>query len=185
MTDDLLQRARVGDEAALRQIYERHRPRVLRLAYALLGDADEAEDVMQDVLVYALTHLDRFDPDRGQFSTWLHTIALNRCRDRLRRRRFAFRRIAEWVTGWSGASLEHDEAIGQIEEHDLLARALAQLTERQREALVLRAVEGLSLAELGEVLGVPLRTAQARLRAAILAMRQALAVMGDDGQATA
>ncbi len=173
---ELLRQARAGDEAALRLIYERHRTRVFRLARGLLADAAEAEDVMQDVMVYALTHLDRFDPDRAAFATWLHAITVNRCRDRARRQRLGMRRIVDWLAGHQPAT-EHQlaAALVAVDERDRIGRALASLTERQREALVLRAVEGLSYAELGQVLGVPLRTAQARVRAAVLAMRQALA----------
>ncbi len=180
LSADLLRQARAGDEAALRFIYESHRERVLRLAACLLGDAAEAEDVTQEVMVFALTRLDRFDPRRAAFSTWLHAITLNRCRDRARRQRLGVRRIADWLAGRQPAA-ERDPtaAFDIVDERDRIGRALATLTDRQREALVLRAVEGLSYEELGQVLGVPLRTAQARVRAAVMAMREALG--GDAG----
>jgi RNA polymerase sigma-70 factor, ECF subfamily len=175
MSADLLQRARAGDEAALRSLYEEHRPRVLRLAFALLGDADEAEDVMQDVMVYALTHLDRYDPERAAFPTWLHTIVVSRCRDRYRRQAVSLRRIAEW---WGERHEPHgagpDAEIERIDARDQVGRALKRLTPLQREALVLREVEDLTFEEIGRVLGVPLRTAQARVASAHMALRRAL-----------
>lgn len=61
MTRELITKARSGDEAALRSLYETYRGRVMRLAFALLGDMDDAEDMMQDVMVYALTHLEAYD----------------------------------------------------------------------------------------------------------------------------
>lgn len=173
MVDDLIQRARSRDEAALRQLYERHRQPVFRLAYGILRDQDEAEDVMQDVMVHALTHLERYDSERGAFSTWLHTITVNRCRDKLRRRR-----LHERLFGWlrHGDVEEPTTPAPDVEHVDTdrrVAQALGALTHLQREALVLREVEELSLAELGEVLGVPLRTAQARVNSAAAALRRA------------
>jgi RNA polymerase sigma-70 factor (ECF subfamily) len=75
-TGAVMDRARAGDEAALRALYEEHRGPVMRLALAILGDENEAEDVMQDVLVYARTHLDRYDARRGALGTWLHMLAV-------------------------------------------------------------------------------------------------------------
>ena len=222
MSDDLLARARAGDEQALRLLYEGSRARVLRLAYSLLGDVDEAEDVMQDTLVYALTHLDRYDEDRAAFSTWLHTITVNRCRDRLRHRRTSLRRVAEWLRradrpvsresrrGYmapvddpihassrphaGGAAVEGDAGdrrepidLDGLDAADRIGAALRRLTPLQREALVLREIEGLSFQELADVLNVPLRTAQARVTSAHAAMRRALgaAQAGDDGSEAA
>jgi RNA polymerase sigma-70 factor, ECF subfamily len=175
LSDDQLRQARAGGEAALRVVYENHRPRVLRLAYSLLGDADEAEDVMQDVMVYALTHLDRYDPERAAFTTWLHMLTLSRCRDRARRERLGLRRIADWLRGrqeeaQSGPEMDLD----RIDAASRVGQVLSVLTPLQREAIVLREVEGLSFEELGQVLGVPMRTAQARVTSAYAAMRRAL-----------
>jgi RNA polymerase sigma-70 factor, ECF subfamily len=176
LNEDQLRLAQSGNEAALRAVYEDHRPRVLRLAFSLLGDADEAEDVMQDVLVYALTHLDRYEPERAAFATWLHTITVNRCRDRVRRERLGLRRIADWWRGRQEPSQDGPEAgLDRLDAAGRVGRALAALTPRQREAIVLREVEGLSFEELGQVLGVPMRTAQARVTSAYGAMRRALA----------
>jgi RNA polymerase sigma-70 factor (ECF subfamily) len=175
LSDKLLQRARSGDEAALRLFYEEHRPRVLRLAYSLLGDADEAEDVMQDVMAYALTHLGRYDPQRAAFATWLHTITVNRCRDRARRERLGWQYLARWLRGQRERVTPGPEAdLDRLDAADRAGRALAGLTPRQREAIVLREVEGLTYEEIGQVLGVPMRTAQARVASAHAAMRRTL-----------
>ncbi len=185
MVDDLIQRARSRDEAALRQLYERHRQPVFRLAYGILRDHDEAEDVMQDVMVQALSHLERYDPQRGAFSTWLHTITVNRCRDRLRRRR-----LQDRLFGWLQRGDVEEPAtpapdIEHVDTDRRIARALGDLTDLQREALLLREVEELSFAELGEVLGVPLRTAQARVNSAAAALRRAWATTEPRGGSAA
>ena len=172
---DLIRLAREGDEPALRELYEAHRGPVMRLAYSLLGDEGEAEDLMQDVLVQALTNLDRYDDKRAAFSTWLHTITVNRCRDRLRRRRLGLERVADFLRGGPAQEIENPErSIDRLDAASTLGRVLGGLTPLQREAIVLREVEGLSYAEMGEVLGVPMRTAQTRVTAAYAALRKAL-----------
>lgn len=137
---------------------------------------------MQDVMVFALTNLDRYDSDRAALSTWLHTITLNRCRDRARRRFLGLRRAADWLRATREPGRDHpDERIDSLDASGRVRAAMMRLTVRQREALVLREVEGLSLAELAEVLGVPLRTAQARVTSAHAAMRRELVVAAPDG----
>ncbi len=149
----------------------------MRLAYSILGDADEAEDVTQDVLIYALKRLESYDDSRSAFTTWLHMITVSRCRDRARRARSALSTLSSWVRGPRVPSVSDPE--GGLDRLDAAARigpALAKLTPLQREALVLREVEELSFAEIGTVLGVPMRTAQARVTSAYAALRQALGV---------
>jgi RNA polymerase sigma-70 factor (ECF subfamily) len=173
--EDVIRRARSGDEAALRTLYETHRPRVMRLAYSLLGDADEAEDVTQDVLIYALNKLDRYDPSRAAFTTWLHMITVSRCRDRARRARTALASVTGWLRGSRDQVAPDPESrLDRLDAASRIGPALAKLTPLQREALVLREVEELSFAEIGTVLDVPMRTAQARVTSAYAALRQSL-----------
>jgi RNA polymerase sigma-70 factor (ECF subfamily) len=180
--NELIERARSGDEAALRKLYEEQRPRVMRLAFALLGDAAEAEDVMQDVLVYALTNLDQYDPDRGSFATWVNTIALSRTRDRGRRLRRQLTHLRDSFFGLpTRTENEPHRAIEAVDAAAAVGPALAKLTRIQREAIVLREVEGLSFREIGEQLGIPMRTAQARVTSAHSALRKALQDSGADG----
>lgn len=174
--EDVIRWARSGDEAALRTLYETHRPRVMRLAYSLLGDADEAEDVTQDVLIYALSKLDRYDASRAAFTTWLHMITVSRCRDRARRARTALASVTGWLRGERDQHVAPDpeSRLGRLDAASRIGPALAKLTALQREALVLREVEELSFAEIGAVLDVPMRTAQARVTSAYAALRQSL-----------
>lgn len=174
MSELLVHRAREGDERALRELYEAHRGPILRLAYAILGDRDEAEDVMQDVMIYALTHLDRFDPERGSFGTWAHAIAVSRCRDRLRRAKVRLRHLTAAWSGSEGGHGDPEAVFSRLDAARRIAPALAQLTPRQREAVALRDIQDLSLQEMADVLGVPLRTAQARLHSAHAALRRSL-----------
>ena len=84
--DGLIQRWQAHDERAAEALFEQFRDQVYRLAYGLLNDQSAAEEVAQDALNYALTHIQRYDSSRASFSTWLHTITVSRCRNRYRRR---------------------------------------------------------------------------------------------------
>ncbi len=154
----------------------------MRLAYGLLGDADDAEDVMQDVMVYALSHLDRYDHRRAAFGTWLHVMTVSRCRDRRRRKRLGVERLARWLRDEQDAKVvDPDERLGRLDASTRIGRALDALTDIQREAVVLREIEGMSYREIGEVLSVPMRTAQTRVASGYSALRRALEQAGGSG----
>src|SRR5215213_8495497 len=94
---DLIARARRGDETAWLALVEAHQAALFRLAYLLLGDADDAADVAQDAFIRAGRALDRFDPARGTLRPWLLRIAANLAHNRrrsLRRYLAALRRSA-------------------------------------------------------------------------------------------
>ncbi|MFC7703079.1 RNA polymerase sigma factor [Plastorhodobacter daqingensis] len=146
-----------GDKAAARILTLRLAPRVLSFAARMLGDGAEAEDVTQE----AMLRLWRIAPDwrqgEAQVSTWLYRVASNLCTDRLRRRRpVALDAVAE----------PEDEAPGalqSLEEADRAAAldaALARLPERQRQAVVLRHLEGLSNPEIAGVMGIGLEAVE-------------------------
>lgn len=170
----LIERAREGDETALRWLYETHRTRILRLAVSLLGDGDEAEDVMQDVMIYALRHLDRYQPERAAFGTWLHAMTVSRCRDRGRRTRRSLAGLRDWWSSHGELKADPEDSVASIDASQVLGAALATLTPLQREVLALRAVSELSFQEIGDTLGIPLRTAQSRVTGALAALRRAM-----------
>lgn len=141
-----------GDGQASRLLTARLAPRVLSQAQRMLGDRAEAEDVAQE----AMLRLWRIAPDwrRGEakVSTWLYRVTANLCTDRLRRRR-------------GGAGLddlpEPEDPSAPVEETlqararlDALQRALNQLPDRQRQAVVLRHLEGLGNPEIAEILEI-------------------------------
>jgi RNA polymerase sigma-70 factor (ECF subfamily) len=153
--EDLLAAAAAGDPAAARRLTLRLVPRVLRLAGRVLGDAAEAEDVAQE----AMLRLWRIAPDwrRGeaQVSTWLHRVALNLCTDRLRRRRGVDLETAFGPEGAveSGAP-SVETAMRRAERAAALRAALAELPERQAQAVALRHLEGLSNPEIAAVMEI-------------------------------
>jgi RNA polymerase sigma-70 factor (ECF subfamily) len=182
MSENLIQRwLRDGDESAAEALYDTYRVRVYRLAYALLGDGGDAEEVMQDVMVYVLNHLDRYDPQRAALITWLHTITVSRCRDRRRRKRLPRVPLGDWVEGGGGIAAPgtgpEGTAIARESRHQLW-RALDQLSPKLREAVVLRYWGQHTYQEIGQILGCPLSTAQSRVRLAYERLRELLSPAG-------
>lgn len=179
MSDHLIQRwLESGDEQAAEAIYQVHHERVYRLAYALLGNAGDAEEVMQDTLVYALTRINLYDPQRASFTTWLHIIAVSRCRDRKRRKRLPKVPLVGW-TGFEGEPVDQTTgpegtAIVRENRHELW-QALDQLSPKLREAIILRYWSGHTYQEMAQILRCPLPTAQSRVRLAYEQLRKLLA----------
>jgi RNA polymerase sigma-70 factor (ECF subfamily) len=178
MSDQLIQRwLNTGDEQAAAALYQAHNKRIYRLAYALLGDAVDAEEVMQDTMVQALTQIKSFDPQRASFTTWLHTIAVSRCRDRQLRHRPP---KAELDGGMENADYVSNPASGPEgvtaarERRHELWQALDQLSPKLREAVVLRYWSGHTYQEMAKILHCPLPTAQSRVRLAYEQLRTLL-----------
>ena len=172
---DLIARAVQGDEEALAALYHRHAPALYRLAYGLLGNAEDAEEVVQDALVYALSRLDRYDPAQSAFTTWLQTITVSRCRNKRRRRRLPSLRLADWL----GRDLPDPDADPEAtvlagEEARQVWEAVQRLSPVVREVVVLRYWGGHTIPEIARIVGCPPATAQSRLRLAHEQLRRHL-----------
>jgi RNA polymerase sigma-70 factor (ECF subfamily) len=173
----LIQRWQAGDEHAAEAIYDRYRDTAFKLAYTLLGNPADAEEVAQDALTYALTRIERYDPGRARFSTWLHTITVSRCRNKRRRRVLPSLPLVAWLNG-GGAS---DPAPGPERQailqtaRDEVWEALETLSPRLLEAIVLRHWADYTYQEIGDILGCSMRTAQSRVRLAHKRLKTILA----------
>jgi len=182
MSEHLIQRwLNHGDEQAAEALYRAFHAQVYRLAYALLSDRNDAEEVMQDTLTYALTHIDHYDPQRASFATWLHVIAVSRCRDRQRRKRVPSMPLGSWMG--SGGDVPDRSAgpeataVTRENRHELW-QALDQLGPKLREALVLRYWNGHTYQEMSQILNCPLPTAQSRVRLAYEQLRRMMVPSG-------
>ncbi len=178
----LLARYAAGDGAAARRLAELHLPRVLSFARRMLGDAAEAEDVAQEAMLRLWRIAPRWRAGEARISTWLYRVTANLCTDRLRRRRpgAEMPELADPAPGALAALMAADRAAA-------LEAALAHLPERQRQAVVLRHLEGLGNAEIAEVMDSGIEAVESliargrRALAAVLAPRRAELGYGDDG----
>ncbi|GEJ56421.1 RNA polymerase sigma factor [Anaeromyxobacter diazotrophicus] len=153
----LVERAVAGDPAALRALYDRHRPAVHRLARGFAElDPDEAEDVVQETFVRAFRSLARL-ADRARFGAWLLAIARNRALTRLARHR-ASRQLAEELAQEPEAAAPEAEPLeeGVAAEVEVVRRVIAELPEgAEKETVRLFYLEGrLSAREIAERMGV-------------------------------
>ena len=174
----LVTRALAGDRTALGVLVTRFAAPVRRLAYAILRDADEADDAAQDGVLQALVKLDRYDPTRP-FGPWLMRIVANAAIDRRRRR--AVRDTTELDEGLTGGGPLPDVEVDRLALRQRLAMALDKLPQRYRMALVLFDVEGYSQAEIAEILGVAPGTVRSAVFHARRRLRRWLEDWREDG----
>ena len=158
--DDLMRLYRDGDADAFDTLFDRHYVSAYNFARTILGCANEAEDVLQETFLAVAQKADSYD-GRGQFRAWLMRIVRNRCLNRLesRRARRAFQpgdAITE--TTASGACPQPSERVESKEMFVAIGSAIANLPERQREAISLYAFEQMGYREIAEVLEMPVNT---------------------------
>ncbi|MEZ4645071.1 MAG: sigma-70 family RNA polymerase sigma factor [Chloroflexota bacterium] len=167
MHSQVFQRAENGDSQAQAELFRQHYPVTYRLAYSLLHHHEDAEEVAQDALAYALTNLAQYNPLRGAFTTWLYTITVSRCRNKRRRRQLAEVPLFGWLMGETkvpGAPDNPQEALlEQAETRAALHAAIRQLPQKQQEAIILRYFHELNYAEIGAIVGCSAQTAQSRV----------------------
>lgn len=169
----LVRRTQEGDGAAFETLVERHMRRVYNLCLRILGDPEEAADAAQDTMLSAMRKLHTF---RGEaaFTTWLHRVTVNACYDALRRkgRRPLLRSVPdEERPGPEPAVPGHAE---DVELSVDVARALREVPEEFRVALVLAEVEDLPYERIAELLGVPVGTVKSRVFRGRAALGRAL-----------
>jgi RNA polymerase sigma-70 factor (ECF subfamily) len=190
---DLLRRARVGDFVAFEQLVGRFQGRVYGLAYRVLGEPHDAEDVTQQTFLSLVEHLRGFR-EESAVAAWVLRIAANHALKLLRKRRglptvplaepggedegYADVPHPEFIAPW------RDDPADLAERHEvrgLIDRALAELDDKYRAVFVLRDVEGLSVREAAELLGISEANVKVRLLRARLALREKLTrVLGDE-----
>src|SRR5262245_39478965 len=168
---DLMARAAKGDERAFRTLAERHAGAALRLARRILGNDTMAEDVVQDALLRVWINAPRWRPEAA-FRTWLYRIVVNLC---LNARRRAPDLPLDAAAPVEDAGPTPDEQLRLRERDARLAAATDALPERQRAAIVLTYQEGLSNADVAEVLDTSVSSVETLLVRARRALRDAFA----------
>ena len=167
----MVRRLKGRDERALQELYDALAPWVLGLAFRILHDEDEAEEVVGDVFVKVWRHVHKHDPRRGPLVPWILSITRNRALDELRRRRRWWRKADRWEQAHgtdeeAGDRAPNEAAVPGWPLHREVHAALAALPDDLRRVVTLAYFEGLSHSQIARRLQQPLGTVKTRLRAA-------------------
>ncbi len=166
----LITLAQRGDRQAFAALFEQYKNLVYKTAYLMLGDRNEAEDALQEVFVQVYKSLDRYDPARAVFSTWLYRLTINHCSNRRRSRR---RLTLPWDDELA-AVVKVEFPSMRLAEEEAMQQAIQGLSSKQRAVIILRYFWDLPYAEIAEVLDLPLGTVKSRINLALRTLRQIL-----------
>lgn len=178
--EELVARAMGGDLDSFNQLVIRWERPIYALAYRVIGREEDARDVCQETFLRAFRAINGFK-GQAKFSSWLYRIALNLCRDWIRReRRQPIAQAPEGVdiielAGESTPSESIEDLVARREIGRAVARAMAELPEEQRTAIVLKEYHGLTFQEIADLLDCPLSTVKTRLYQGLSVLRRQLA----------
>jgi RNA polymerase sigma-70 factor (ECF subfamily) len=167
--EELVEQFRTGDSAAFQELYDRYYNRIFRIVFHYTGDTDMTEDIVHDVFIRVLRHMDSFNVER-KFSSWIYRIAVNCSKNDINRRvkdhdlteqvRYRFR--DEPVKSRS----PEDQIIEKTELHEL-EQAVRELGDRFRDVFILRYTEGMPYRDIARVMKCSERTAKWRMKRAL------------------
>jgi RNA polymerase sigma-70 factor (ECF subfamily) len=178
--EELVARATAGDQDSFNQLVSRWERTIFALAYRTLGREEDARDVVQEAFLRAYRGLRGFKGE-AKFSSWLYRITLNLCRDWIRRERRA--PVVQAPEGIDAVDLADAQAAPTESVEDLVsrrelsravARAMAELPEDQRTAILLKEYHGLTFQEIADQLHCPLSTVKTRLYQGLSVLRRRL-----------
>jgi RNA polymerase sigma-70 factor (ECF subfamily) len=173
----LLVRSAHGDERAFAQLYDVMAARVYGLAVRVLRDPSQAEEVVQEALLETWRTAARFDPSRGNATSWILTIVHRRAVDRVRSAEAATRRDTSYHQ--QNQSVDHDataEAAHASLEAHRVRKSLDALTAVQRQAVELAYFGGYTHTEVATMLDLPVGTAKTRIRDGLIRLRDTMGV---------
>lgn len=160
----LLERCRAGNELAWEMLVRRYQARVYAVAYHYTRNAEEARDLAQEIFVRIYQRLDSFHGEQ-RFLPWLLRVARNACIDRLRRLKARGAGLAsglEEAPELPATEPSPEESSAEAARKRLLYRAMTRLSEKNREIILLKEIQGLKIDEISELLGLPIGTVKSR-----------------------
>ena len=164
--EELVEACLAGEDSAFDVLLGRWEKRIRGAIYRLVGSDEEARDLCQEAFLKAYKSLRSFKQE-ARFSSWLYQIALNLCRDRIRRRRGkTMVSLDELEEGGAAMPVAGPTALDLLQERDtsrLVAQAIEALPDEQREVIILKEYQGLTFLEIAQVLDVPISTVKTRL----------------------
>ena len=187
---ELLAKFKKGDQQAFESLVRKYKTTVFNTIYSVMGNAQEADDIAQEVFLKVYTKADSFKGE-SSFSTWLYRITVNRCIDELRRRK---NKIISYETEFNQeeklklkdvlASRENDitEKLRQKELQDIIQKAMNSLPEKYRIILTLKEIEGLSYKEISQIMKISLAKVKIWLFRARQKLKGKLAFLYSQGE---
>lgn len=177
--EELVARSKTGDTESFNQLVRRWERPIYALAYRTLGREEDARDVTQETFLRAFRALSGFKGD-AKFSSWLYRIALNLCRDWMRKeRRAPLVPVPEGVevedmAAERGPSESVEDLAARAEIGREVARAMAHLPPEQRQAIILKEYHGLTFQEIADLMRCPLSTVKTRVYQGLSTLRKQL-----------
>jgi RNA polymerase sigma-70 factor, ECF subfamily len=167
---ELVRLAQNGTDGAFEELVKRHQHRVFAVVTRILRRREDVEDVAQQVFMKAFVSIRRFDM-RSAFSTWLYKIAVNECWDSLRKKKVRplvyqsdlSEEQAERLDSYANADRQSSGQDHQVEARELVERLLSNLSDEDRDILLLKEVEGLSVSEIAEIFELNVNTVKVRM----------------------
>ena len=162
---ELVRLLQEGNETTFREFMDRYAPRIYRLAYGILRNRDDAEDIAQEVFAKVYLSINKFEA-RSSLYSWVSRIAINECYSYLRKKRPIYE--SDSADGTLSTMVQNiaDRQPGAdlvVMQRDFINKLLAEISEDERDLLVWREVEGLSLEELSEMTGLNENTLKVKL----------------------
>lgn len=169
--EQLLDQIKTGDREAFRVLVRRHGGRYRALAYRFVSDMAVAEDMVQEAFVKLWTNAGRFDGAKAKFTTWFHRVVVNRCLDERRKKQ-----LDSLPEGYDEADSRPsaEEQIGKAGANQKLMKVLSQLSDRQRTAVTLSYLDGMSNIEAAAVMELNIKAYESLLVRSRAKMRDAL-----------
>ena len=177
--DELVARSVGGDAESFNQLILRWERPIYALAYRVIGREEDARDVCQETFLRAFRALPGFK-GQAKFSSWLYRIALNLCRDWIRRQRRApVMQMPEGVdpgelAAERGPVESIEDLVGRRQLTEVVEQAMALLPEEQRTAIILKEYHGMTFQEIADMQGCPLSTVKTRLYQGLTVLRRHL-----------
>jgi RNA polymerase sigma-70 factor (ECF subfamily) len=181
--EELVARAQGGDIDSFNQLIVRWERPIYALAYRVIGKEEDARDVCQDAFLRAYRALPGFK-GQAKFSSWLYRIALNLCRDWIRRQRRApVSQLPEDVDAGelaaeAGPVESIEDLVARRELSAIVEEAMSELSEEQRTAIILKEYHGMTFQEIADMQGCPLSTVKTRLYQGLSLLRRRLEKQG-------
>jgi RNA polymerase sigma-70 factor (ECF subfamily) len=181
--EELVARAQGGDIESFNQLIVRWERPIYALAYRVIGREEDARDVCQDAFLRAYRALPGFK-GQAKFSSWLYRIALNLCRDWIRRQRRApVSQLPEDTDAMelateTGPAESIEDLVARRELSAIVEEAMSELSEEQRTAIILKEYHGMTFQEIADMQGCPLSTVKTRLYQGLSLLRRRLEQQG-------